>query len=56
MLCFYKIAPYFNVEMSKLSMVLYLCLIICVWLSFLMYNIYARSDVRIMDITKKGEI
>jgi len=34
-LSFYKITPPFNVEMSKLPMVLYLCYIICVWLSFL---------------------
>jgi hypothetical protein len=33
---FYKITPPFNIEMSKLPMVLYLCQIICVWLSLLL--------------------
>jgi hypothetical protein len=37
--CFDKIAPVLMLEMSLLSMVLYLCLIICVSLSFLLYLI-----------------
>lgn len=35
MLGFYKTTPCFMVKMAKLSMVLYLCLIFCVHLSFL---------------------
>jgi hypothetical protein len=29
----------FNIEMSKLPMVLYLCQIICVWLSLLIFQL-----------------